>query len=138
VDQQPPTSNLLPLVPIVHNKQIFDPQMPVAVIQSSVPMEDIKTTINNFETMKANFHKLIMRCLQFHDPVDEYTKLHFSNALDHAGLIFLSTFEGNMGDHKNEISQLSHFPCLLWIICSEEKDSFIKQFELLWWKFSFT
>jgi hypothetical protein len=61
--------------------------------------------------------------------VNEYIKLHFSNAFKHAGLIFLSTFEGNMGDHKNGISQLSRFPCLLWIICSEAKDSVIKQFE---------
>jgi hypothetical protein len=101
VDHQPPTSNLLPLVPTVHNKKVFDPQMPVAIIQSSVPVEDIKPAINKFETMKVTFHKLIMHCLQFHDPVDEYIKLHFSNALEHVGLIFLLKFEGNMGDHKN-------------------------------------
>ena len=138
MDQQPPTSSLLPLVPTVHSKQILDPQMPVVVIQSSVLVEDIKPAASNFEIVKVAFHKLIMCCLQFHDPVDEYIKLHFSNALEHAGLIFLSSFEGNMGDHKNEISQLSCFPCLLWIICSEVKDSVIKQFEWLWWKFSFT
>jgi hypothetical protein len=131
-------STLLPLVPTVHSKQLFDPQMHVVVIQSSVPVEDIKQVVNSFETMKVTFHKLIMCCLQFHDPVDEYIKLQFSNALEHVGLIFLSTFEGNMGDHKNEISQLSHFPCFLWIICGEAKDSVIKQFEWIWWKFAFT
>ena len=131
-------SSLLPLVPIVHNKQLFDPQMPMVVIQSSVLIEDIKQAVNSFEIVKVTFHKLIMCCLQFHDPVDEYIKLHFSNALEHAVLIFLSTFEGNMGDHKNEIIHLSHFPCFLWIICSEVKDSMIKQLEWLWWKFSFT
>ena len=137
VDQQPPTSILLPLVRTVHSKQLLDPQMPVAIFQSSVPIEDNQQSGNSFETMKVTFHKLIMRCLQFHDPVDEYIKLHFSNALEHAELNILSSFEDNMGDHKNEISQLSHFPCLLWIICSEAKDSVIKQFEWLW-KFSFT
>jgi hypothetical protein len=103
--------------------------MLVAINQSSVPVEDINPVVRSFETMKVTFHKLIMCCLQFHDPVDEYIKLHFSNDLEHVGLIFLSAFEGNMGDHKNEISQLSHFPCLLWVICSEVKDSVIKQFE---------
>jgi hypothetical protein len=138
VDQQPPTSNLLPLVPIVHSKHLFDPQMHVVVIQSSVPVEDINPVVSRFETVKVTFHKLIMHCLQFHDPVDDYIKLHFSNALEHEGLIFLSAFEGNICDHKNEISQFSCFPCLLWIICSEAKNSVIKPFEWLWWKFSFT
>ena len=110
--------------------------MLMVVFQSSVPIGDIKQAVNNFEKVKVTFHKLIMRCLQFHDPVNEYIKLHFSNSLEHVGLIFLSTFEGNMGDHKNEISQLSQFPCFLWIICGEVKDSVIKQFEWLWWKFS--
>jgi hypothetical protein len=112
VDEQPIMSSLLPLVLTVHIKKCFDPQMHVVVTQSSVHVEDIKLVVSNFETMKVTFHKLIMCCLQFHDPVDEYIKLHFSNALEHAGLIFLSTFEGNMGNHKNEISQLSRFPCL--------------------------
>jgi hypothetical protein len=112
--------------------------MPVAVFQSSVPIGDIKQVASNFEKVEVTLHKLIMRCLQFHDPVYEYIKLHFSNALEHTGLIFLSAFEGNMGDHKNEIIQLSRFPCILWIICSEAKDSIIKQFEWLWWKFAFT
>jgi hypothetical protein len=104
MDQQPPTSNLLTLVPTVHNKQLFDPHMPMAVIQSSVPIEEIKPVVNNFETVKVTFHKLIMCYLKFHDPVDEYIKSHFSNALEHACLIFLLAIEGNMGDHKNEIS----------------------------------
>jgi hypothetical protein len=138
VDQQPPTSILLPLVPTVHSKQLLDPQMPVDVFQSSVHVGDIKKAIKNFEKVKVTFHKLIMHYLQFPDPVNEYIKLHFSNALEHVDLIFLSTFEGNVGDYKNEISQLSCFPCLLWIICSEAKDSVIEQFEWLWWKFSFT
>jgi hypothetical protein len=101
MDQWPPTSNLLPLVPIVHRKHLFDPQMLVVVIQSSVPIEDIKSNVIIFEIVKVTFHTLIMHFLHFHEPVDEYIKLHFSNALEHAGLIFLSTFEGNMDDHKN-------------------------------------
>jgi hypothetical protein len=88
--------------------------------------------------MKVTFHKLIICCLQFHDPVDEYIELYFSNALEHAGLIFLAAFESNMGDHKNEISQLPHSPCFLWITCSEANDSIIKQIEWLWSKFAFT
>jgi hypothetical protein len=36
VDQQPPTSILLPLVPTVHSKKLLDPQMLVVVFQSSV------------------------------------------------------------------------------------------------------
>jgi hypothetical protein len=91
-----------------------------------VPVGDIKQAGSNYEKVKVTFHKLIMCCLQFHDPINEYIKLHFSNALEHACWIFLSTFEGNMGDHKNEISQLSHFPCFLWIICGEVKDLVIK------------
>jgi hypothetical protein len=84
--------------------------MPVYVIQSGVPVEDIKQTVSGYDTMKVTFHKLIMCCLQFHDPVDEYIELYFSNSLEHAGLIFLAAFESNMGDHKNEISQLPHSP----------------------------
>jgi hypothetical protein len=91
-------------------KQLFDPQMHVSVIQSGVPVEDIKQTVSGYDTMKVTFHKLIMCCLQFHDPVDEYIELYFSNSLEHAGLIFLAAFESNMGDHKNEISQLPHSP----------------------------
>jgi hypothetical protein len=78
--------------------------MHVGVFQSSVPVGDIKQFVNSFEKVEVTFHKLIMCCLQFHDPVNEYIKLHLSNALEHAGLIFLLVFEGNMGDHKNEIS----------------------------------
>jgi hypothetical protein len=103
VDQQPPTSILLPLLPTIHSKHLFDPQMSVVVIQSSVSIEDIKQVVSSFETVKLTFLKLIMCFLQFHDPVDEYIKLNFSNSLEHAGLIFLSAFEGNMGNHKNEI-----------------------------------
>jgi hypothetical protein len=66
--------------------------MPVAVFQSSVPIGDIKQAVSSFEKVEVTFHNLIMRCLQFHDPIDEYIKLHFSNALEHAGLIFLSAF----------------------------------------------
>jgi hypothetical protein len=62
--------------------------MYVVVFQSSVHVGDIRQAISSFETVKGAFHKLIMHCLQFHDPVDEYIKLHFSNALEHAGLIF--------------------------------------------------
>jgi hypothetical protein len=51
--------------------------MPVVVFQSSVPVGDIKQVVGDFEKVKATFHKLIMRCLQFHDPVNEYIKLHF-------------------------------------------------------------
>jgi hypothetical protein len=112
--------------------------MHVVVFQSSVHVRDTKQAVTNFQEVKVTFHKLIMCCLQFHDPLNEYIKLHFSNALEHGGLIFLSTFEGNMGDHNDEISELPHFPCFFWITCSEVKDSIIKQFEWLWWKFSFT
>jgi hypothetical protein len=65
--------------------------MPVVVFQSSVPIGDIKQAVSNFEKVKVTFHKLIMHCLQFHDPINEYIKLHFSNALEHACLIFLSS-----------------------------------------------
>jgi hypothetical protein len=85
--------------------------MHVYVIQSGVPVEDIKQTVSSFETIKVTFHKLIKHCFQFHDLVDEYIELHFSNALENANLIFLSTFEGNIGNHKDEFNQLSHFPC---------------------------
>jgi hypothetical protein len=101
VDQQPSTSSLIPLVPIVHNKHLFDPQIPMAVIQLGVLVEHIKQTFNGYDIMKVTFHKLIMYCLQFHDPIDEYIELYFSNALEHAGLIFLVAFERNMGDNKN-------------------------------------
>ena len=96
-------------------KHLFDPQMPVSVIQSGVLVEDIKQTVSSYDTMKVTFHKLIMCCLQFHDPIDEYIELYFSNSLEHACLIFLASFESNMGDHKNEISKLPHSPCFLWI-----------------------
>jgi hypothetical protein len=112
--------------------------MHVFFIQSSVPVEDITHTISIFETVKVTFHKLIRHYFQFHDPVDEYIELHFSNALEHANLIFLSTSKGNIGDHKDEFIQLSHFPCFLWIICSKEKNLVTKQFEWLWWKLVFT
>jgi hypothetical protein len=55
--------NLLPLLTTVHNKHRFDPQMPMVVIQSSVPVEDIKPVVSDFETMKVTFHNLIMGCL---------------------------------------------------------------------------
>jgi hypothetical protein len=119
-------------------EQQFNQQMPLSVIQSHVLAEDIKQPVGNFEAEKVTFYQLSMPCHQFHDPVNEYMELHFSNALEPANFIILSAFGGNIGDPKNVFSQLSHFSCFLWIICSEEKNYVTKQFEWLWWKFVFT
>jgi hypothetical protein len=45
-----------------------------------------------------------MPCHQFHDLVNEYMELHFSNALEPMDFIILSSLRGNIGDPKNVFS----------------------------------
>jgi hypothetical protein len=119
-------------------KQLFDPQIPMSVIQTSVPIEDIKQTVSSFETMKVTFHKLIRHCFQFHDPVNEYIELHFSNALEHADLIFLSACLGEYGFLDEFLSLLLHFKHQLLISDRDEVSSILKLLEWLLWKATFT
>jgi hypothetical protein len=119
-------------------KQLFDPQILVSVIQTSVPVEDIKQTVSNFETMKVTFHKLIRHCFQFHDPVNEYIELHFSNSLEHVELIFLSACPGEYGFLNEFLSLLLHFKHQLLISDREEVSSILKLLEWLLWKATFT
>jgi hypothetical protein len=119
-------------------KQLFDPQIPMSVIQTSVPVEDIKQTVSSFETMKVTFHKLIRHCFQFHDPVNEYIELHFSNALEHADLIFLSACLGEYGFLDEFLSLLLHFKHQLLISDRDEVSSILKLLEWLLWKATFT
>jgi hypothetical protein len=65
-------------------------------------------------------------------------ELHFSNSLDPANFMILSSFGGYIGDPKNVFSDFSHFSFFLWIIYSEEKNYVTKQFEWLCWNFVFT
>ena len=119
-------------------KQLFNPQMPVSIIQSSIPTEDITQIVNKFETVKVTFHKLIRHCFQFHDPLNEYIELHFSNTLEHAKLIFLSACPGEYGFLNEFLSLLLHFKHHLLINGIDEIISVLKLLEWLLWKFSFT
>ena len=110
-------------------KQLFDPQ---------IPMLDIKQTVSNFETMKVTFHKLIRHCFQFHDHINEYTELHFSNSLEHAELIFLSACSGEYGCLDEFLSLLLHFKHQLLISDKDEVSSILKFLEWLLWKAEFT
>jgi quinol monooxygenase YgiN len=108
VDQQPPTSILLPLVPTVYSKQL--------------------------EGEKEICYQSHVFCHHFHDPVGVYMELYFSNVLEPVNFIVSATVRGDIG---NVFKPLSYSSCLLSII-GIIKTHVSKLLEWLWWKFSFT
>jgi hypothetical protein len=118
-------------------EQLFKQQMPLSFIQSHVLAKNIKQPMGNFEAEKVTFYQSSMPFHQFHDHVNEYMELHFSNALEPANFIILLAFGGYIGDPKDVFIHSSHFSFFLWIICSEENNYVTKQFECLWWKLVF-
>jgi hypothetical protein len=108
VDQQPPTSILLPLVPTVYSKKP--------------------------EVEEEICYKPHVFCHHFHDPVGVYMELYLSNVLEPVNFIVSVAIRGDIG---NVFKLLSYSSCLLLII-GIIKTHVSKLLEWLWWKFVFT
>jgi hypothetical protein len=79
-------------------------QMISSVLYPLVHVDNIKQHVRNDEIKEVTFYLFSMPCQQFHDPVNGYMELHFSNALDPANFIILSAVGGYIGDPKNVFS----------------------------------
>jgi hypothetical protein len=108
VDQQPPMSILLPLVPTVYSKKI--------------------------EVENEIFYESHVFCHHFYDHVGVYMEFYFSNVLEPVKFIVSATVRG---DIRNVFKPLSYSSCMLSII-GIIKTHVIKLLEWIWWKFAFT
>jgi hypothetical protein len=105
-----------------YEEQPFNQKMISLVLYPPVHAKNIKQHVSNDEIKEVKFYQFSMPCQHFHDPVNEYMELHFSNALEPANFIIFSAFGGYIGDTKNVFSHFSNFYFFLWIICSEENN----------------
>jgi hypothetical protein len=89
---------------------------------------------NQLEVEKEICYQSHVFCHHFHDPVEVYMDLYFSNVLEPINFIVSAAVRGDIG---NIFKQLSYSSCLLSIIFII-KTHVNKLLEWIWWKFAFT